>query len=94
MQHTVGWPLDSNTYGGSFVYHLNDNRAYVGFVTGLDYRDPRFFPFEAFQQFKHHPAMHEFLKGGEILSAGARSIVRGRLPVDAQAGDARRGARR
>src|SRR4029079_7241802 len=77
VQHSVGWPLDSKTYGGSFVYHLDDNRAYVGFVTGLDYRDPRFFPFEAFQQFKHHPEMHEFLKGGEILSAGARTIVAG-----------------
>jgi len=77
VQHSVGWPLDPKTYGGSFVYHLTDNRAYVGFVTGLDYRDPRFFPFEAFQQFKHHPVMHEFLKGGEILSAGARSISAG-----------------
>jgi electron-transferring-flavoprotein dehydrogenase len=77
VQHTVGWPLDSRTYGGSFVYHLTDNRAYVGFVAGLDYRDPRFFPFEAFQQFKHHPEMHAFLAGGEILSAGARSISAG-----------------
>ena len=77
VQHSVGWPLDSKTYGGSFVYHLTDNRAYVGFVTGLDYRDPRFFPFEAFQQFKHHPSMHEFLKGGEIVSAGARTIAAG-----------------
>jgi electron-transferring-flavoprotein dehydrogenase len=77
VQHTVGWPLDPKTYGGSFVYHLNDNRAYVGFVTGLDYRDPRFFPFEAFQQFKHHPQMHAFLKDGEILSAGARAISAG-----------------
>ena len=77
VQHTVGWPLDSRTYGGSFVYHLNDNRAYVGFVAGLDYVDPRFSPFEAFQQFKHHPSMHAFLQGGEILSAGARSICAG-----------------
>jgi electron-transferring-flavoprotein dehydrogenase len=77
VQHTVGWPLDSKTYGGSFIYHLNENRACVGFVTGLDYRDPRFFPFEAFQQFKHHPAVHDFLKGGEILSAGARAISAG-----------------
>jgi electron-transferring-flavoprotein dehydrogenase len=77
VQHSVGWPLDPKTYGGSFVYHLAENRAYVGFVAGLDYRDPRFFPFEAFQQFKHHPSMHEFLKGGEILSAGARSISAG-----------------
>jgi electron-transferring-flavoprotein dehydrogenase len=77
VQHSVGWPLDSRTYGGSFVYHLDNNRVYVGFVTGLDYRDPRFFPFEAFQQVKHHPAMHPFLQGGEILSAGARSISAG-----------------
>ena len=77
VQHSVGWPLDSRTYGGSFVYHLNDNRAYVGFVAGLDYIDPRFSPFEAFQQFKHHPTMHAFLQGGEILSAGARSICAG-----------------
>ena len=77
VQHSVGWPLDSKTYGGSFVYHLTDNRAYVGFVTGLDYRDPRFFPFEAFQQFKHHPTMHQFLEGGEIVSAGARTIAAG-----------------
>ncbi len=77
VQHSVGWPLDPKTYGGSFIYHLNDNRAYVGFVTGLDYRDPRFFPFEAFQQFKHHPRIRAFLAGGEILSAGARSICAG-----------------
>jgi electron-transferring-flavoprotein dehydrogenase len=77
VQHTVGWPLDPKTYGGSFVYHLDADRAYVGFVTGLDYRDPRFFPFEAFQQFKHHPQMHAFLAGGEILSAGARAISAG-----------------
>ena len=77
VQHSFGWPLDSRTYGGSFVYHLNDDRAYVGFVAGLDYIDPRFSPFEAFQQFKHHPEMHAFLQGGEILSAGARSISAG-----------------
>ena len=77
VQHSVGWPLDPKTYGGSFVYHLDNDRAYVGFVTGLDYRDPRFFPFEAFQQFKHHPTMHKLLAGGEILSAGARTISSG-----------------
>src|SRR5688572_23382538 len=77
VQHSVGWPLDSRTYGGSFVYHLNGDQAYVGFVAGLDYIDPRFSPFEAFQQFKHHPEMHAFLQGGEIVSAGARSISAG-----------------
>ena len=77
IQHTVGWPLDSRTYGGSFIYHLDQNRAYVGFVVGLDYRDPRFFPFEAFQQFKHHPRIRPLLEGGEILAAGARTIAAG-----------------
>lgn len=77
IQHTLGWPLDSRTYGGSFIYHLDANRAYVGFVAGLDYEDPRFSPFEAFQQFKHHPSVRPFLEGGEILAAGARTIAAG-----------------
>jgi electron-transferring-flavoprotein dehydrogenase len=77
IQHTVGWPLDTKTYGGSFLYHLNDNRVYVGFVVGLDYEDPRFKPFEAFQQFKHHPKIKALLEGGEIVSAGARTIAAG-----------------
>ena len=77
IQHTVGWPLDNATYGGSFVYHLDEDRAYVGFVVGLDYRDPDFKPFEAFQQFKHHPDMHALLEGGEILSSGARTLIEG-----------------
>ncbi|MGQ0836298.1 MAG: 4Fe-4S dicluster domain-containing protein [Gammaproteobacteria bacterium] len=75
--HTVGWPLDSATYGGSFLYHLDKNRVYVGFITGLDYIDPRMKPFEAFQQFKHHPSIRPLLEGGEIVSAGARSIAAG-----------------
>ncbi len=77
IQHTVGWPLDSRTYGGSFLYHLNKDRVYVGFVVGLDYEDPRLKPFEAFQQFKHHPKVRALLEGGEILSAGARTIAAG-----------------
>lgn len=77
IQHTVGWPLDGQTYGGSFLYHLTDNRVYVGFVAGLDYQDPRFAPFEAFQQFKHHPSIKPLLEGGEILAAGARTIAAG-----------------
>jgi len=75
--HTIGWPLPPEIYGGSFVYHLDNNRLAVGFVCGLDYRDPSFMPFEAFQQFKHHPMMRQLLDGGEILSAGARAIVEG-----------------
>ena len=76
-QHTVGWPLDSKTYGGSFLYHLDQDRLYIGFVVGLDYRDPAFQPFEAFQQFKHHPSVKPLLEGGEILACGARSIIEG-----------------
>src|SRR5580698_612753 len=77
IQHTVGWPLDSATYGGSFIYHLDQERVYVGFVAGLDYSDPNFMPFEAFQQFKNHPSIRPLLEGGEILAAGARSIAAG-----------------
>src|SRR6056297_2647179 len=77
IQHTIGWPLPNQIYGGSFVYHLDKDRVAVGFVCALDYKDPDFTPFEAFQQFKHHPSMRELLDGGEILSAGARAIVEG-----------------
>jgi electron-transferring-flavoprotein dehydrogenase len=77
IQHTVGWPLDSSIYGGSFLYHLDKNRIYIGFVVGLDYQDPNFKPFEAFQQFKHHPSIKPLLEGGEIVSAGARTIAAG-----------------
>jgi electron-transferring-flavoprotein dehydrogenase len=77
VEHALGWPLDRNTYGGSFVYHLEDDHAYVGYVVALDYRDPEFSPFEAFQQFKHHPSMRAFLDGGELVSSGARSVVEG-----------------
>ncbi|MEX2360816.1 MAG: electron transfer flavoprotein-ubiquinone oxidoreductase [Gammaproteobacteria bacterium] len=77
VQHTIGWPLDNATYGGSFVYHLDDDRVYVGFVVGLDYTHPDFKPFDAFQTFKHHPSVHSLLDGGEILSAGARSLIEG-----------------
>lgn len=79
IQHTIGWPLDKNTYGGSFLYHLDQDRVYIGFVVGLDYTDPDFKPFEAFQQFKNHPDNKALLEGGEIISAGARTIVEGGL---------------
>ena len=79
ISHSVGWPLDSRTYGGSLLYHLDRDRVYVGFVSGLDYPDARFKPFEAFQQWKNHPSVRPLLEGGEILSAGARSIIEGGL---------------
>ncbi|HEY7905402.1 MAG TPA: electron transfer flavoprotein-ubiquinone oxidoreductase [Wenzhouxiangella sp.] len=77
ISHSIGWPLPNSIYGGSFVYHLDDDGVAVGFVCGLDYQDPAFSPFEAFQQFKHHPSMHALLEGGEILSSGARALVEG-----------------
>ncbi|GHH56935.1 electron transfer flavoprotein [[Pseudomonas] boreopolis] len=75
--HTFGWPADSRTYGGSFLYHLTDNRIALGYVSGLDYHDPEYKPWEAFQQWKHHPLIKPLLEGGNILSAGARAIVTG-----------------
>jgi electron-transferring-flavoprotein dehydrogenase len=77
VQHTTGWPLDKSIYGGSFIYHMDKDRIAVGFVCGLDYADPEFMPFEAFQQFKHHPMVRDMLEGGEILSSGARAISEG-----------------
>ena len=77
VQHSVGWPLDAATYGGSFIYHLPGDQAYIGYVVGLDYVDPRLSPFEAFQQFKHHATVAPLLAGGEILAAGARTIAAG-----------------
>jgi electron-transferring-flavoprotein dehydrogenase len=75
--HTLGWPLDPATYGGSFLYHLDKDRIAIGFVAGLDYIDPEFKPFEAFQQLKNHPLIKPLLEGGEILSAGARALIEG-----------------
>jgi electron-transferring-flavoprotein dehydrogenase len=77
IQHTVGFPMDTATYGGSFLYHLDQDRVYVGFVVGLDYADPRFQPFEAYQQFKNHPSLKALLDGGEIIAYGARTIIEG-----------------
>lgn len=80
IQHSIGWPLSSNTYGGSFLYHLDEDRVYVGYIVGLDYAHPDFKPFEAFQQFKNHDSVKKLLEGGEIISAGARTVVKGGLP--------------
>jgi len=75
--HTIGWPLDTATYGGSFIYHLDKDRVAIGFITGLDYEDPNLSPFEAFQQLKNHAMVKPLLEGGSILSAGARAIIEG-----------------
>ena len=75
--HTLGWPADPQTYGGSFLYHLENNQVALGYVSGLDYHDPEYKPWEAFQQWKNHPTVKPLLEGGSILSAGARAIVTG-----------------
>ncbi|HYG05945.1 MAG TPA: electron transfer flavoprotein-ubiquinone oxidoreductase [Stenotrophomonas sp.] len=75
--HTLGWPADPKTYGGSFLYHLENNQIALGYVSGLDYQDPEYRPWEAFQQWKNHPTVKPLLEGGNILSAGARAIVTG-----------------
>jgi len=75
--HTVGWPLDNRTYGGSFLYHLEDNQVSVGFVIGLDYENPYLSPFEEFQRFKTHPAIRATFEGGRRIAYGARALNEG-----------------
>jgi len=75
--HTIGWPLDSATYGGSFIYHLEDRQVAVGFVIGLDYKNPFLNPFEEFQRFKTHKAIRDFFAGGRRISYGARALNEG-----------------
>jgi len=75
--HTVGWPLDSATYGGSFLYHFEDRQVAVGFVIGLDYRNPFLSPFEEFQRFKTHPAIRPTFEGGRRIAYGARALNEG-----------------
>jgi len=75
--HTVGWPLDGNTYGGSFLYHLDNNQVSVGFVVGLDYENPYLDPFMEFQRFKTHPSMRGLLEGGKRITYGARALNEG-----------------
>ncbi|MCK9261148.1 MAG: electron transfer flavoprotein-ubiquinone oxidoreductase [Azoarcus sp.] len=77
--HTAGWPMDNATYGGGFVYHLEDNLVAVGYVVGLGYTNPYLAPFEEFQRYKTHPEIRRFLEGGKRLSYGARAIAAGGL---------------
>ena len=77
--HSAGWPLDNKTYGGSFLYHLEDNQVAVGFVIGLNYENPYLNPFEEFQRFKTHPDIAKYLIGGERISYGARALNEGGL---------------
>ena len=75
--HTAGWPLDGDTYGGSFVYHLDNNHVALGLVVGLDYTNPWLAPFEEFQRWKTHPAIRSHIEGGKRLAYGARAIAAG-----------------
>jgi electron-transferring-flavoprotein dehydrogenase len=75
--HTIGWPLDSATYGGSFLYHLENHQVAVGFVIGLDYKNPFLNPFEELQRFKTHPAIRPFFEGGRRVAYGARALNEG-----------------
>ena len=75
--HSIGWPLDRQTYGGSFLYHLEDNQVSIGFVVGLDYQNPYLSPFEEFQRFKHHPSVKSVLENGRRIAYGARALNEG-----------------
>jgi electron-transferring-flavoprotein dehydrogenase len=77
--HTTGWPLDTKTYGGSFLYHLENNQVVVGYVVGLDYENPYLSPYEEFQRYKTHPAIRGFFEGAKRISYGARAITAGGL---------------
>lgn len=77
VTHTMGWPLGSNAGGGSFIYHLENNQVYVGFVVHLNYKNPYLYPYMEFQRFKHHPVVAELLKGGKRVAYGARAISEG-----------------
>lgn len=79
VAHTAGWPLDKNTYGGSFIYHLENNQVAVGFVIGLDYKNPHLSPFEEFQRFKTHPKIRGTFEGAKRISYGARALNEGGL---------------
>ena len=75
--HSAGWPLDNNTYGGSFVYHAANNQIYMGYVVGLDYKNPYLSPFEEFQRFKTNPSIKKMIEGGKRISYGARALIEG-----------------
>ena len=77
VTHTMGWPLGGNAGGGSFMYHLDNNQVYVGFVVHLNYENPHLYPYMEFQRFKHHPLVAEVLKGGKRVAYGARAISEG-----------------
>ena len=77
VMHTAGWPLDNNTYGGSFIYHAENKQVFLGYVIGLDYQNPHLSPFDEFQRFKTHPSIKKIIEGGKRISYGARALIEG-----------------
>ncbi len=77
VTHTMGWPLGFKNSGGSFVYHLDNNQVYVGYIVDLNYKNPYLFPYMEFQKFKHHPKIANMLKGGKRVAYGARAVTKG-----------------
>jgi len=77
VMHTIGWPLDKKTYGGSFVYHAENKQIFIGYVVGLDYQNPHLSPFDEFQRFKTHKAIRKTLEGGTRIAYGARALIEG-----------------
>ncbi len=77
VTHTLGWPLGFKNSGGSFVYHLDNNQVYVGYIVDLNYKNPYLFPYMEFQKFKHHPKIANLLKGGKRVAYGARAVTKG-----------------
>ena len=79
VMHTAGWPLDNSTYGGSFCYHAEKKQIYLGYVIGLDYKNPYLSPYDEFQKFKTHPAIKKILTNGKRIAYGARALIEGGL---------------
>ena len=79
VMHTAGWPLDNNTYGGSFLYHAENKQIFLGYVIGLDYKNPHLSPFDEFQRFKTHPSIKKIIEDGKRISYGARALIEGGL---------------
>ena len=77
VTHTLGWPIGFKNGGGSFVYHLDNNQVYVGYIVDLNYKNPHIFPYMEFQRLKHHPKIAELLKGGKRVAYGARAVTKG-----------------
>ena len=77
VMHTAGWPLDNSTYGGSFMYHAENKQIFLGYVIGLDYKNPHLSPYDEFQRFKTHPAIKKIIEGGKRISYGARALIEG-----------------